>query len=264
MGPRSLVRNGLTVTAGAWSLAEWSNLLRRHGSALVGKAARNRIAALVARERHATGRFAIVLSQGRTGSTLILRMLNATPGVHVSGENDRAFDHLKAFAGCFQRAQSNQHTKFFRLAWQLPCDPEALLVKIRHFVLDVYNPGGRYDLVGFKEVRYGRPESGADLEADLGFFRELFPSLRVVFNVRRTEDCVKSLFWSADPQASALTLDRIRASFQAYHDAHRDHCYWMPYEELRRGSAVLEGMFDFLGVPFTAAAARELDLRIRE
>lgn len=264
MTPRSLVRNGPPVTAGAWSLAEWGNLVRRRGSALLRKAARRRISALATRERRADGRFAIVLSQGRTGSTLILRMLNATPGVHLSGENDRAFDHLKAFAGCFQRAQSNHHSKFFRLAWQLPCDPEALLAKIRDFVLDVYNPGGRYDLVGFKEVRYGRPEAGSDLEADLGFFRQLFPSLRVVFNVRRTEDCVKSLFWSADPQASAVTLDRIRASFQMYHDAHRDHCYWMPYEELRRGSAVLEGMFDFLGVPFTDAAARELDVKLRE
>ncbi|HEY2584645.1 MAG TPA: sulfotransferase [Tepidisphaeraceae bacterium] len=214
--------------------------------------------------RRRTARFVLVLSQGRTGSTLILRMLNATPGIHLSGENDRAFDHLKAFAGCFDRAQSNFHTDFFRLAWQVPCDQAAILAKLRAFALDLYNPRGRYKVVGFKEIRYGRPETDPDLAEDLAFFRGLFPTLRVIFSVRQTEDCAKSLWWAADPKASASTLERIRDSFQSYYDAHRDHCYWMPYEELKHGSAVLRGMFDFLGVPFTESAARELDIRMRE
>jgi hypothetical protein len=207
------------------------------------------------------GRFVLVLSQGRSGSTLILRMLNASPGVHICGENNKAFDHLKGFVESYRAAERNHSSYFFKLAWMLPCDQTILLARVRELVRAVYNPDGDRRVFGFKEIRYGR--DGA-LDAELAFLRELFPDLKVVFNVRRTEDCVKSLFFSDNPIESAKLLEKTRASFWDYYSRHPEDCYWMPYEELRRGSAVLQGMFDFLQTPMTPAAETELNIRLRE
>lgn len=211
--------------------------------------------------RSSSGKFVLVLSQGRSGSTLILRMLNASPGVHLCGENNKAFDHLKAFVDSFRAAEQNHSSYFFKLAWTLPCDQTTLLSRVRDLVRAMYNPNGNHELFGFKEIRYGRDGS---LEADLAFLRELFPDLKVIFNVRRTEDCVKSLFFSDNPTESTKILETTRASFWDYYKAHRDFCYWMPYEELRKGSSVLRGMFDFLQIPMTGAAETELNIRLRE
>ena len=206
-------------------------------------------------------RFVIVLSQGRAGSTLILRMLNACPGVRICGENNRAFDHLKQFIDCYRGAQKNHTSDFFKLAWSLPCDEPDMLGHLRKFATSMYNPEGTHQIVGFKEIRYGQ---AGDLEPDLAFLRQLFPGLRIIFNVRRTEDCVKSLWWAKDPENSAKMLETMRASFWEHYNEHREDCYWMPFEELRRGSKVLQGMFDFLDIPMTAQASAELDVRMRE
>jgi len=207
------------------------------------------------------GRFVVVLSQGRAGSTLILRMLNACPGVRICGENNRAFDHLKHFVECYRGARKNHTSDFYKLAWMLPCEETVVLSRLRELAVGLYNPDGAHSMFGFKEIRYGQ---NGDLESDLAFLRQLFPGLRVIFNVRRTEDCVKSLWWAADPEGSAKTLETMRASFREHYDRHREDCYWMPFEELRRGSAVLQGMFDFLDTPMTPLAAAELDVRMRE
>ncbi|HXE54917.1 MAG TPA: hypothetical protein VN541_17985, partial [Tepidisphaeraceae bacterium] len=78
-----------------------------------------------------------------------------------------------------------------------------------------------------------------------------------------TEDAVKSDFWRDDPQLSSRILDTVYGNFLRYHGEHRGTTYWMPYEEIREGSAVLQGMFDFLGVEFTSAARTELARRLR-
>lgn len=209
----------------------------------------------------AKGQFVVVLSQGRAGSTLILRMLNASPGVRLCGENNKAFDHLHRFYESFKSATKNHTSDFYKLAWTLPCDEPTMLTRLREMTAALYNPTGTHRIFGFKEIRYGLD---GKLETDLGFLRELFPKLKVIFNVRRTEDCVKSQWWAKDPENSAKTLESLRASFWNYYTGNRHRCYWMPFEELRRGSKVLRGMFDFLNVPLTPRAEAELDIRMRE
>jgi hypothetical protein len=208
-----------------------------------------------------SGRFVVVLSQGRAGSTLILRMLNASPSVRICGENNKAFDHLHRFFESFRDATKNHNSDFYKLAWKLPCDQPTMLNRLRDLAINLYNPSGAYQVIGFKEIRYGLD---GKLETDLAFLRQLFPKLKVVFNVRRTEDCVKSLWWAADPENSAKMLDTLRVNFWDYYIRNRHRCYWMPFEELRRGSEVLRGMFDFLDIPMTARAEAELDIRLRE
>src|SRR6266404_5960885 len=144
--------------------------------------------------------FVVIMAQGRSGSTLLLRMLNAVPGVRISGENGKALDHLRVFVDSFRDATAHHHSEFYRLAWQLPCPLDALTAKTAAYVAGLYNPAGQYRLVGFKEIRYGW--TWDDLCRDVDFLRELFPSLKVIFNTRATDDAVKSEFWTENPEQS--------------------------------------------------------------
>jgi len=206
--------------------------------------------------------FVVILSQGRSGSTLLLRMLNSVPGVRISGENNKSLDHLKAFLKCYELATTRHDTEFYRLAWQLPCPLETIRRKTASFVTDLYNPDGAARLVGFKEIRYGL-SSYDDLCHDILFLRDLIPDLKVVLNTRKTETAIKSSWWAENPEQSRRFLDRSRASFERYHREHPDHTFLIPYEDLCEGSRRIKAMFDFLGLEFTQAAKFELNRTLR-
>jgi hypothetical protein len=202
--------------------------------------------------------FVVILSQGRSGSTLLMRMLNGVPGVRIAGENEKALDHLRAFIKCYEVATTRHDTEFYRLAWSLPCPVEAIKRKTASFLADLYNPDGTARLVGFKEIRYGRFGSYDELCNDVAFLRQLMPGVKIIFNTRRTEDAIKSDWWAANPEQSKRTLDRSRAHFERYHHEHPDCTFLMPYEELRDGCRRVVAMFGFLGLEFTPGAKREL------
>lgn len=206
--------------------------------------------------------FVVIMGQGRSGSTLLLRMLNAVPGVHISGENERAFDHLKAFLHCYETAITRHDTDFYRLAWQLPCPLDMLRAKVASFVTDLYNPGGRHRLIGFKEIRYSLDTYEA-LAEDIRFLTDLIPGMKIIFNTRIPEDCVKSKWWAVNEKESLKTLRTGRTSFERYHREHPDNTFLAPYEELKRDSKMLPRMFEFLGIEYTDAAKAELDIRLR-
>jgi hypothetical protein len=207
--------------------------------------------------------FVVIVSQGRSGSTLLLRMLNAVPGVRISGENERALDHLREFIRCYEIATTRHDTEFYRLAWRLPCPLDVIRQKTASFVFDLYNPDGTATLVGFKEIRYGCFGSYADMCGEIGFIRQLIPASKIILNTRRTDDAIKSSWWTENPDQSRRILDRSRSHFERYHFENPGHTFLMPYEDIHRGSNRLAAMFDFLGLDLTPAAEIELDKKLR-
>jgi hypothetical protein len=201
-----------------------------------------------------------VFGQGRSGSTLVIRLLNSVPETRVCGENQRALDGLRTLYDAFKHAQEHQQYDFGRLAWKVPCGQERVLELCREFFRNLYNPQGAYRIYGFKEIRYGH-ESYEQLCDDLGFIKLLCPHAKFIFNTRQTEAAVKSAWWAHDPDASTETLDRSRRNFDRYVREHQD-CYLVPYEELVKHSPVLRGMFEFLGVAMPAVE-RELETVLR-
>ena len=191
--------------------------------------------------------FAVIMAQGRSGSTLLLRMLNAVPGVRINGENCKAVDHLRAFVESFEGVTKHHHNDFYKLAWQLPCQVEDVRAKTSAFLKEIYNPGDKLRLAGFKEIRYGRA-TYEDLCSDIRFLGAMFGDLKIVFNTRRTDDAVESDFWRTNPDDSRQTLELSRENFERFHAEHPKFTYMMRYEAIRDGSSELQGMFDFLGV----------------
>jgi hypothetical protein len=204
-------------------------------------------------------RFVIILGQGRSGSTLILRLLNAVPGVKISGENLRSFDHLQHFAEAYREADQHRHSDFYKLAWAAPCSHEQITTYLRRLVFDVHGPG---KLIGFKEIRYGR-EPYERFAKSLDWLRELIPGVRFIFNTRDTESCVRSDWWAKNPKSSRKLLNAMYDRFHDYYKRHGDCCYWMPYENLRHGDPVLQGMFAFLDLEWKPEYEHSLDVVMR-
>jgi hypothetical protein len=201
-----------------------------------------------------------ILCQGRSGGTLIMRLLNGIPGVKVSGENERAFDHLRKFSATIRGLARFRNTEFLKLAWRAPCDDAAVVGHLQTLAANMYGPGR---LIGFKEIRYGLEERYEDFAAAVDWLGDLFPGIKIVFNTRATDTCVNSEWWANDKESSRRTLERMQSHFERYHREHSESCYWMPYEELKRGSAVLRGLFDFLDLHFEPEYLNPLDVVLR-
>ena len=87
-----------------------------------------------------------VLALGRTGSTHLVRLLNAIPGYRISGETDNAWIHMGWFMESIRAGSSHGQDRvgMKRRPAVLPASAEnATLCDMRRLMLDVHNPSPR-------------------------------------------------------------------------------------------------------------------------
>src|SRR5580698_183513 len=137
-------------------------------------------------------KFVLILGQGRSGSTLVMRLLNLCSGVLISGENERAFDHLIAFVQTMKECNQHRNSPFHKIAWAAPCNDVQIKDALQGVVCKLYY--GK-EIAGFKEIRYGC--SSYDLlEKDLDNLAYLMPGLKIILNLRDTKSCMNSGWWA--------------------------------------------------------------------
>ncbi|HET9499545.1 MAG TPA: sulfotransferase, partial [Marmoricola sp.] len=195
-----------------------------------------------------------VLTYGRSGSTLLQAILNATPGVLIRGEN-RGITHL-LYEFHATAVKEGPHVKHFA---RRPFNPwfgmydfpaQVSLDRIRALVTDtLLRPGPDTRLTGFKEIRWDHD----DLAEFVAFLREVFPGARFIVNTRRHEDVARSMaksgWWPEvdDPLAHvARAEERIRTVARDLGDDAHEVCY----DDYVAAPEALRGLFDWLGVPF--------------
>jgi len=165
-----------------------------------------------------TERPIIVVSVGRSGSTLVQRLLNAHPLITVWGEHGGFLTHLAAahsrvvsnetIRGNIQRGFKQRRVVIGELRepslfipWVSPFEPETLEAEIRRLIIRLFSkglpPGTRW---GFKEIRYSAKE--------LRFLNTLFPAAQHVITVRSLRGFLRSRMrtsWS--PQLELSTAE---------------------------------------------------------
>ncbi|SCE70806.1 sulfotransferase [Micromonospora mirobrigensis] len=157
-------------------------------------------------------RYVFVVTYGRSGSTLLMGLLNTIPGYRIRGENDNALHHLfRAYASV-----RDAYPKRAETAWSTG-DPwygadrwrpeEFRRSLVDAFVAQVLRPAPEDRVLGFKEIRY-TTEHIRDLDPYLDFLRTAFPNSKIVFNHRLPTDVAKSAWWAENPKA----LERIKAA----------------------------------------------------
>lgn len=145
-----------------------------------------------------------VLSTGRTGSTLLMRLMNCVQDVYLFGEHNGAFRNLRHLQSMIAHHAADQHRNgLFILekngyqesfvAWASPFSQTDVTSHLRDFLINIYT--ANISDSDRKAVRWGFKEIIYDQE-DILFFERLFPEAHFIFMRRNLETQFKSWFTS--------------------------------------------------------------------
>jgi hypothetical protein len=202
----------------------------------------------------------LIVTYGRSGSTLLQGVLNSIEGCLVRGENFNCFHPLYQSYERLLKAKAKAGT--------VPADPwygahlldeqifieqiEALARKLLLADADE----NRVRAYGFKEIRY--PRVGDELEAYLDFLEKVFPNPAFVFNTRNLDQVVKSDWWA---DGNYWKAKRKLAAFEhrclAYMQA-KPNWFHIRYEDIIGKTPNLEHLFEFLGAEYDPAAIEQV------
>jgi len=207
----------------------------------------------------------IIVTYGRTGSTLLQGVLNAIPGCLIRGEN---------YNFCFGLYQSwkslrRSHDEFGAEASAHPespwfgayrLDADRFLISARQIVESQLVGGAdapRPACLGFKEIRYLQDSLGggaqgyaAQLHDYLEFLARLLPGLGIVFLTRDHEQVCRSAWWrDRDP---AKVVQSLRAFEAAARSFRSEICrtFEIDYADLLANGVAVQRLFDFLGASY--------------
>lgn len=223
--------------------------------------------------RRPSGTCVFLIAQGRSGSTLLLELLNEIDGVNICGENWGATKHLAAFEqsliqsrfyappyGESGRMMTYQEIRDrgLKAAWYNLFDLETVQDKLRDILTEMYDPEHIFRIWGFKEIRLGLNSSYEEFEAELDFLKGLFPAARFIFNTRDLDDLIQSGWWADYPEESKRMLTEQMHHFRTYQEAHHIYCYSLTFEDIISRSDKLEGLFTFMGEAFDPVKVEEV------
>lgn len=196
--------------------------------------------------------YLVMLTYGRSGSTLLQGIINSTPGYLMRGENRDALHHLFLYHHVITReAAETRMTDTPRSAWYGIDEyaSSAAVAGMRELVVStLLRPKPDTKVIGFKEIRWWH----GDWREYLDFLLELFPGVRFVVNTRDHEAVSKSKWW-AEQKNPLKTLESYERRLGDMADFLGDRAYKVHYDDYVADHEVLRGLFDWLGEPFDRA-----------
>jgi hypothetical protein len=196
--------------------------------------------------------YLVMLTYGRSGSTLLQGVINSAPGYLMRGENRDALHHLFLYHHVITKeAAEAGRADTPRSAW-FGIDEyasAAAMTGMRELVVGtLLRPKPDTKVVGFKEIRWWHK----DWREYLDFLLELFPGVRFVVNTRDHESVSKSKWW-AEQKDPLKTLESYERRLTDMADLLGDRAYRVHYDDYVADHEVLRGLFDWLGEPFDRA-----------
>lgn len=203
----------------------------------------------------------LVFSYGRTGSTLLMGLLNSIPGVLIRGENYNALFHLFRFYHSVRGTYQQNSTK--RAANKTTTHPwfggadlrlSYVMSDLRRLASELLigQVGGREHVMclGFKEIRYLEVEQ--DFDNYIAFLIQLFPKALFIVNRRDHKAVVESAFWADKPLESAL--DELRRTDELFDRLPSLHSavFDLNYEDISLESDRLRELYQLIGASYSA------------
>jgi hypothetical protein len=180
----------------------------------------------------------LIVTYGRSGSTLLQGILNSIPGVLIRGENyNFAFhlyeSYLKILAASeFEFAKSSESpTHSWYGANRI--DIEKFNTNIFQAIRDVIiaDQCGLVRTWGFKEIRY--PNIGDQLGGYLDWLTMIMPNLGIIFNTRDLDDVAASGWWAK--QNSESVKSKLASAENLFFDYMRNNkkiSFHIRYEDI--------------------------------
>lgn len=211
----------------------------------------------------------VILTYGRSGSTLIQHLLNTIPGYCIRRENDGVIASLAeawttlANSEMIKPRIRNQIATGSDNPWfgAERINPQTYGRGLaRSFIDAVLQPPAGTIVTGFKEIRWN-PANGA-FRRSVRFLRECFPNPRFVINTRDHSDVARSGWWQDKPRDTVLThLAGMETAFSDFAAANPQICHTIRYDDYTRDHGTLRGLYDFLGAPWDAAQVERIMAR---
>lgn len=207
--------------------------------------------------------FVMVVTYGRTGSTLLMGLLNAIPGFLIRGENGNFCRHL------FDAHEALAHAaaQDFTAGSGVPTHPwfgirEVDLVDWRRRCAELIRatlrpPGDprQPSVLGFKEIHYN--DFTYHVPRFLDFMHLLFPGLGIIMLHRDLDEVATSDWWGRIPRERfdqvIPPLDKCMRLFAA---AHPSRTYELDYRDIVGRGERLRGLFAFLGATYDEEAVK--------
>ena len=146
-------------------------------------------------------RHLFVVTYGRSGSTVLVNLLNAIDGYCIRGENGGVLAKLALAARRLAEVQVEQapHNQAPDTPWYgiAEVDPDQWARTLAEgFERDVLRPPPGTRVTGFKEIRY-IPEflDESQYDATIAFMADAFPDSRFIFNTRHHAEIARSGWW---------------------------------------------------------------------
>jgi len=203
-------------------------------------------------------RSAIIITYGRTGSTLLVGLLNTAKRTLIRGENANCFYHLfksyEALVKARQRGGAQPNHPFFGIK---DANVDGYLSLCKQAVNTVLSPGAtRFSgptTIGFKEIRYLDMPEG-ELRKYVAFLEQIFPDPVFVFLTRNHEEVASSGFYvklakNTNVIEQLQTCDRNFAKIAG----ERDDAFSIDYKDLKLDSDRLKELFAFIGLNYDEA-----------
>ena len=200
----------------------------------------------------------IILGQGRSGTTLMQRILHcAIDDGYFCGENGGFWHYLytSVYGSSqknpgFQRVEKSEKIEYTKMDNYKPCwfnfyNKEAIINEYR-LLFDRMYQSHKNRVFGFKEIRF--PNDYEELKKYLMFFRELFPDVFFVFTIRDIETLSKSAWWPSHIEENPEVMNELINESENFKKIINEmqNCYLFEYENYQNLDEIKK-VFMFLG-----------------
>ncbi|MDV7142304.1 sulfotransferase [Tropicimonas sp. TH_r6] len=196
-----------------------------------------------------------IVTFGRTGSTALLKALNAIDGAFIRGQNGALLCSLAEAAETLadkHRERSGNRARLTGNPWYGigEARPDAFADALaENFVSHVLRPPEGTRITGFKEINYtDETLSDRAFEAVIRFMLTRFEDPRIIFLTRDPADASQSGWWQdRDRDVVIDVLEMTIERFQRAHAAHPDRSFLIDHAQFDRSPAGLVPLLDWLG-----------------
>lgn len=202
--------------------------------------------------------YVFIVTYGRSGSTLLMSLVNTIPGYRILGENYNALYYLYKSVTAIRTGRERwtgpghlrPQSGWYGMPDARPARFEQELLD--SFVSNVLRPRRGDRVLGFKEVRYTGWHV-PDLSEYLAFIRAAFPGCKIVFNHRDPAAVARSGWWTRMEKA----VERVEAADRRLWSIPADERHFhFVYERIDDTLEHIRELFAFLGESMDEASVR--------